>query len=222
MKLYTTMDWMVRRWDRINGGRKVAPKSFCQFWRAVLLWATLASLPVIGRYFVWHPTTQEAEVKLQLPAKPTELPRSVRILSQVCAYISGCLIRVVWKALWPLRQLGWRVVGVADWVANWYGDSEHTWLRRVSGIAWWVFVTFCLLVILFEVGLVIFLAWQANTFIFLVVAGAVVVGSTLAVVFRRQLIVALLVVGDVLGTLVYVLIAAKRHVCPPVEIKRDC
>ena len=208
MKVYSTAEWMVRRWDRINGGRKVAPKSFCQFWRAVLLWATLASLPVIGRHFVWHPTTQE--VKLQLPAKPTELPRSVRIVGRG-------IIWVVWTMLWPLRQLGWRVVGVADWVANWYGDSEHTWLRRVSGVAWWVVIIASFLVLLSYIILPLIIAWQA---IFLVVAGAVVGTSTLVVVFRYQLIRTLLVVGGVVGMLVYGLRAAKHRVCPPVEIKR--
>ena len=128
-------------------------------------------------------------------------------------------MRVVWTLLWPLRQLGWMAVGVAEWVSDYYGD--HTWLQGVSKRAWLAFMVGCALVILFEVGLVIFIAWQANTRVFLAVVGAVVASLMFIAVFRHQLVVALLVIGDVLLLLGHGLIAAKHHVCPPVEISRD-
>lgn len=48
---YYVDDWAVRRWDKFNAAL-VTPKSFCQFWRTVLLWATLASIPLIGKVFL--------------------------------------------------------------------------------------------------------------------------------------------------------------------------
>ncbi|KKM97451.1 hypothetical protein LCGC14_1167750 [marine sediment metagenome] len=43
IRYYEDHNWMVRRWDKFNGGKQVGPKSFCQFWRTVLLWASCSS-----------------------------------------------------------------------------------------------------------------------------------------------------------------------------------
>lgn len=42
-RVYAESDWAVRRWDRFND-RLVKPLSFCQFWRTVLLYATIQQL----------------------------------------------------------------------------------------------------------------------------------------------------------------------------------
>ena len=42
-KIYSETDWAVRRWDRFNDKLK-KPLSFCQFWRTVLLHATIQQL----------------------------------------------------------------------------------------------------------------------------------------------------------------------------------
>ena len=42
-KIYSETDWAVRRWDRFND-RLVKPLSFCQFWRTVLLYATIQQM----------------------------------------------------------------------------------------------------------------------------------------------------------------------------------
>ena len=44
VRTYHETEWAVRRWDRFNGERTVEPKSFCQFWRTVLLYATVQQL----------------------------------------------------------------------------------------------------------------------------------------------------------------------------------
>lgn len=41
---YLDSEWAARRWDRFNEGRIIEPLSFCQFWRTVLLWATIKQL----------------------------------------------------------------------------------------------------------------------------------------------------------------------------------
>ena len=41
-KLYHESEWAAQRWDWFNEGQIVEPKSFCQFWRTVLLYATVA------------------------------------------------------------------------------------------------------------------------------------------------------------------------------------
>ncbi|KKM20980.1 hypothetical protein LCGC14_1640030 [marine sediment metagenome] len=42
-KTYSETDWAVRRWDRFND-KLEKPLSFCQFWRTVLLYATIQQL----------------------------------------------------------------------------------------------------------------------------------------------------------------------------------
>lgn len=41
MITYHASTWAVRRWDWFNGGKQVQPQSFCQFWRTVILYATV-------------------------------------------------------------------------------------------------------------------------------------------------------------------------------------
>lgn len=43
-RLYHESDWATRRWDWFNRGKLVEPKSFCQFWRTVLLYVTIKQL----------------------------------------------------------------------------------------------------------------------------------------------------------------------------------
>lgn len=40
-RTYHESEWAARRWDWFNEGRVVKPRSFCQFWRTVLIYATL-------------------------------------------------------------------------------------------------------------------------------------------------------------------------------------
>lgn len=41
VRTYQASEWAARRWDWFNRGKIVEPLSFCQFWRTVLIWATL-------------------------------------------------------------------------------------------------------------------------------------------------------------------------------------
>ena len=54
-KVYHESGWAVRRWDWFNDGKIVQPKSFCQFWRTVLLYSTVKWLftPIRGRS-IWR------------------------------------------------------------------------------------------------------------------------------------------------------------------------
>lgn len=44
VRTYQASEWAAKRWDWFNRGKIVEPLSFCQFWRTVLIWATLRSL----------------------------------------------------------------------------------------------------------------------------------------------------------------------------------
>ena len=101
-KLYHEMDWAAQRWDWFNEGRIVEPRSFCQFWRTVLLYATVALLlRPLERFLVSLPS---------LPNIP--FPSAL-----------GPFIQAAGKGGWFVLQAGkgvawflWRIAGRVSWL----------------------------------------------------------------------------------------------------------
>lgn len=216
-RTYSDGDWAVRRWDRFNGGSQRRPKSFCQFWRAVLIWATLASIPLIGKMFQSH---------LYEPPPPT--PLDPRILAVGRAVGGGATLagRGVWTLAWPLRAvLGAAWNGASSAVA-WVDERDD--VQRRAG---YVFNGLVILVLLGATGMMLALismwftmAWQADWRLFVIGCESLALFVGALVWGRYQIVAGLLAAGDailgVLSLLWEIAVVSHHRICPPMEIER--
>ena len=195
---YSSGSWMVRRWDWFNR-RITGPKSFCQFWRTVLLWATLASLPLIGKLF-----------------RTVEVPRS----SPSLVYH---VTRLIWTALWPVRKIV-GAVGSAGITVVEYIDARpklQTVLTKIIGI---VMILVGAVGFIMYLGLGIYFliqTWMNSWQLFLTILG-IAVGSIAAAIIAIATSNAwgsmLLGLGKMLWD---VALVSKRRICPPITIVRS-
>jgi len=230
-RTYTEYDWAVRRWDRFttgsksrNGPRFQTPKSFCQFWRTVLLWATLASIPFVGKLFLSHLQVFSFAVDYE-----RELAKKEARERRFNTYIMP-IVRVVWTLLLPVRVI---VVFIARGVGSVveYIDDRDGLKHKLNN----VFAGACLLV---AAGALCVLAvlivhaliesWQADMTFFLLILGSVVAGLVGLLVYIyflgkmtiRVILAVLDALGSIFGLLWSVALVQKKRVCPPMEIVR--
>ncbi len=221
MTQYTSQDWAVQRWDRLHAGRHVEPRSFCQFWRGVLLWATLASIPVVGKMFLAHlQVVPPLSVRL---AEQEAFDRRVRRVKAVVTPFG----RVVWVLLWPIRQTVYWIGRGAVTVVSYLEDTlSGRTLPKWTQYPWYLWEA---LIVLTGVGLGTFLlvrlliaAWQASWPIFLFAGfGIPVMVASLALVLWRYGLVWLNVLAGFGAMLWDIAIVSKHRVCPPITIIRE-
>lgn len=214
IRYYRDQEWAVRRWDKFNDGEQ-EPRSFCQFWRTVLLWATLASVPIVGQLFLTHlkvvpPLAERIESQAAFDRRLDRVKR-----------ISTPFARVVWLLLWPVRQavywIGQAIVNVVAFV----DEQDTTGLDRIINVAAIVLLVLIGLAGLALLGMYLYMAWVANWVIFLLVASSIPTGvvlSTLALYYFGPPFL-----GAVLGTVELlwdVAVTSKHRICPPIAIVR--
>ena len=218
IRYYAKDSWMVSRWDKLSGGKE--PTSFCQFWRTVLLWATLASIPLVGKLFTLH---WEIEHKQKVP--PTEeeerkrIARHERILSAIFP-----LAKLVWLLLWPIRMVVLGVWRIVETISS-YVDERSTLSRTFPRLGT-AFVAITLAVGVASLGALIIMlliqAWQANWQAFVIVLGSVIVGIPALVAMLLQygqpVATAFL---DICQLVWHVAVTSKRRICPQMTIVRS-
>ncbi len=212
-RVYHESDWAARRWDWFNEGRLVAPKSFCQLWRTVLLYATVA-------YFV-RPF-ERLLVSLPSIPIPAALGKggwfALRAGGRGSWFLLRAAVRCVWLLTLPLRIIGRPRVSPTLAAAERAGNRIRTFGDKHEyglTLAWRVFlivevgaiVTFIAIALLLE-------SW----FWTLVGVGGIVVTGFAAYGLLKSGAFGLML--DVLGLLSNAALAAKHGVCPPVRIIR--
>ena len=220
VRQYTGQDWAVQRWDRLHEGRHVEPRSFCQFWRGVLLWATLASIPIVGKMFLAH-----LQVVPSLSVRLVEQEAFDRRVGQVKAVVTP-FGRVVWALLWPVRQMVYWIGRGAVTVVSYLEDTLSG--RTLPKWTQYLWYTWAALIVLTGVGLGTFLlvrlliaAWQASWPIFLLAGfGIPVMVASLTWVLWRYGPVWFGVFVNVIEMLWDIAIVSKHRVCPPITIVR--
>ena len=117
MLTYQKSDWAVRTWDWFNGGRQVEPKSFCQFWRTVVLYATVKRL-LLAATFPARPMFSRAVIvgeRMEAFEKRHHKAMGWLGIGAVVLYVTGSALVVLaalftnW--LWALATLGVALVG---------------------------------------------------------------------------------------------------------------
>ena len=210
-------DWAVRRWDRVHDGRPKLPTSFCQFWRTVLLWATLASTPLIGKMFQAH---------LYEAPPPSPLNPRIAMAGRAAEKGAKAIGTALWTLLWPLRVVFGSLWMAASSAAAWIDDREHV-KRRIER-------TFAFLVVCFGAGAIIFWAvllsiwftqaWHADWRLFVI--GCESLALTLGAIIwgRERIATGILAAGEaiagVFGLLWEIAVVSHHRICPPMEIVR--
>ena len=206
--------WAVRRWDRFNGGKQVVPRSFCQFWRTILLWATLASLPLVGQQFRTHLIEEK-------PIKEWDSNEHARQVAALRKVVTPPAL-FVWWLLWPIRIVlygAWRTTAT---VIAFVDERDTRRLETVlGGAALLVVVGLCIYTVVM-LGIVIVIAWMASWPIFL----AVVLGVplSLAIMGFLALRYGYSIVSGVRSffQLIWgIAVTSKHRVCPPMVIVRN-
>ncbi len=208
---YPTGSWAVQRWDKFNGGKMVEPLSFCQFWRTVILWASLAAVPILGKLFLAHlhvrPTSDERAVS---QAKfDRQLDKIGRVL--------GPAARFVWALLLPVRWVFNTVVQGLINVINFIDEADT---KKLETLIVGLIIVISLGVVgfvVFMIGWGILLAWQANWVVAMIVSfGAPTLLVAVALLTMR-------LAGPVWGVVELgwdVAVTSKHRVCPPMTIDR--
>lgn len=115
-KLYHEADWAAKRWDWFNQGRIVEPKSFCQFWRTVVLYATVKWLLVLATFPMRPMFHRAVAVGEGLDAFEKRHKKGMARfgVGVVAFYVTACAL-IIFAALvsswfWGLVSLGGAVV----------------------------------------------------------------------------------------------------------------
>ncbi len=208
---YSDQDWAVRRWDSFNGGKQIEPKSFCQFWRTILLWATLASIPLIGRVlFLTHLIEKPPAKKWSGDGVSERRIAALRkIVDRPAAF--------VWWLLWPVRIVlygAWRATAT---VVAFVDERDTRWLETALFGALLLVAVVAFGFLLIVLGLALAGAWRENWPVFLAIALGVplLLASVflLALRFGSSIMSFFQVVWGVA-------VASKHRVCPPMVIAR--
>jgi hypothetical protein len=222
-KLYHEMDWAARRWDWFNEGFIIEPKSFCQFWRTVLFYATVAYFfRPLERLLGSFPSLPSIPVPSALGPAIHEVGKGGWVALQVGGRVIWFLLRtgrhLLWLLSYPLRFIGRPIVSpvLASTVRtgkriDTYGKQHKEGLRvawkRFAVIYLGALAVFIAIVLLRAVG-----AWA------LIGAGAITVGGFALYGFFKSSAPGLIL--DILVLLSDAASAAKHGVCPPVRIIR--
>ncbi|KKK89062.1 hypothetical protein LCGC14_2736860, partial [marine sediment metagenome] len=167
-KLYHELDWAAKRWDWFNGGRVVEPRSFCQFWRTVLFYAT-------AKWFL-GPLARLLSALPSLPSLP--FPAALMPFIQAVgtggwaalqATSRGAWVlfrgsgRMVWFFLSPLRLLFKPtlspVLTSAVNAGNRISDFSQQHKRGLHIISLGFVVTYLVILALFIVLMLLLLSW---------------------------------------------------------------
>lgn len=210
-RTYGESEWAVRRWDWFHGGRIVEPLSFCQFWRTVLLWATILWLLTPLRW------ADRVTADWTLPRVPTpNIPWRYALLPvKGCWFVLREGARGLWRLTYPLRCAAKPVGGAALAGAVGLGERiEASYQPHKIGIDRAIVAFF----ILFYGGLAAFFilaAFLASWFWTLVAIGALI--AAVMVGFAGYGIAK----SGVLRLLGDVAVVVHHGICPPVRIVRD-
>ena len=117
VRTYQASEWAAQRWDWFNRGKIVEPLSFCQFWRTVLIWATLRQLLAI---IIYIPAKAGGRVALAAVVGSGEAMRRVRNRHEVVIkrvgtvamvlYVTACALviftAITGSGLWTMIGMG--------------------------------------------------------------------------------------------------------------------
>jgi hypothetical protein len=213
-KLYHELDWAARRWDWFNKGRIVEPRSFCQFWRTALLYATLKQL--------FGPLTRPLSAIGSFLDVPMPIPKPVRRFMPVVAKAGWFMLRtggrIAWLLTYPLRSIVRQTASPVLTRAVRTGKRIDTFEKRHRKgvrIALVCFLAFYVAALASYFAVLLFLATGLWMFVGL---GALVLGSFALYGFFKSGAPGVILDGLVL--LSDAALAAKHGVCPPVRIIR--
>ena len=222
-KLYHELDWAAKRWDWFNEGRTVEPRSFCQFWRTVLFYATakwclgpllwlLAALPTF-------PTIPFPSVLMPfVRAAGTGGWAAIQAAGRGGWALLRASGRMVWLLLAPLRLLFKpalspvlaSAVNAGNRISD-FGQQHKRGLRIISlGFA----VTYLIFVALFIVLVLLLASW----FWTLIGTGSLLLAGFSIYGFLKSGAPGLIL--DALVLLSDAASAAKHGICPPIRIIR--
>lgn len=214
-RTYHESDWATRRWDRFNEGRIVEPRSFCQFWRTVLLYATISQLlgpvRVIVRLRRFVPS-----INLPGPKIPEQVSKRAGLLLRLFGRGIG---HGLWLLAYPFRLFfppaGRAVLARVVTV----GEPIEAFGRRHEGVLGVFFKGFALVYVLSLAGFILVVALLASWLWTLIVIGSVTAGSMALYGFFKSGAVGVL--WGAAGVLWGAAVAAKHGICPPVRIVRE-
>lgn len=200
--VYHESERAVRTWDWFNEGRIVEPKSFCQFWRTVLMYATIK--------WTLSPVQWFERVMPRIPF-PRFLGPLILLPIKGCWLLLRWGVRFLWFLLHPVRR-GSKPVNRAVLAAavslgepiQAFGQRHKVGLERF-GIGF--------LIVFYGGGLVLLVvfAFLASWFLTLVIGGGVIVGSFTVYGFFKS---------GTLGLLWGAAVVTHDVVCPPITILR--
>ncbi len=218
MRTYEESSWAVRRWDWFHHGTIIEPKSFCQFWRTVVVYATLAQ---------FLPFLREKTLTPQEWFESRNRPRRNY----------GHAFRPLLILLAPVRFLASIIAAPFLLTAVWIDEHDQARERiikvlrgLVAGIA-----------ISALIGIALFLSWFAATIVI-----PWLLGGNVALFFAEVLAAGMVGFGVFIGLILLVAYALehggenalafvgsgfhlawdiavteKKRVCPPMEIRRQ-
>lgn len=224
-RTYTDQDWAVQRWDRFNGGKIIEPKSFCQFWRTVLLWSTLSIIPLFGKIFLTHlyqPSPEEVDRRNKKFDERMDTIESV--LNKIYRNVLRPLGLGIWKLLWPLRTmlyLIWRgLCNIAAYI------DEHKQIQNIFMVAGLIFL---LGVVVLYLAIGFLTAWKAigawTLLLFIGIPVLFLIGTITLILsvdpLVNSLVKVLSTIGQIFILIWQVLVTSKHRVCPPMDIIRS-
>lgn len=218
-RTYQESEWAVRRWDWFNGGKAIEPQSFCQFWRTVVLWATVKWFltpfrwmhPPLRRLWYWEPSISTPRT-VQRVAHGTR--HIVLVLAKGCWFALREVARGLWRLTYPLRCAARPVGGAALAGAVGAGERiEAAYQPHKIGIER-VLMALLIATACFVAAFLVFIAFSESWFWTLIAIGAIaacaVVGFA-AYGFSKS--------GA--GALLWEAMVVVHHgICPPVRIVR--
>lgn len=130
VRTYQGSEWAARRWDWFNEGRLVEPLSFCQFWRTVVVWA---SIKWITAPLFWLDDVVDTWLEVHILSKVPSLriPWRLALLP-----LKGCWLilregaRGLWRLTYPLRCAARPVGGAALASAVNTGERIEAFIKR--------------------------------------------------------------------------------------------
>ena len=203
---YDNDSWMVRRWDKFTDGD--TPESFCQFWRTVLLWATLASIPIIGKVFLTH-----------LWPTPTPKIRTAAEIEQFNLLIRGMFgppVAFIGWLVWPLRTMIYLLWRGVTTIAAFIDEADTTKVERVLTITAIVGVVGAAVIWLSIISYWMSVAWKDNWPVFLAIMAGILATGILSFFTLRPV---LAIIGQIVMTIWHIAVVSKHRVCPPITIR---
>lgn len=145
VRTYQASEWAAKRWDWFNRGKVIEPLSFCQFWRTVLIWATLRQLliaflfiPVrIGGRAALAGVVSSGERFNRFGEHHDTLIRRIGI-GFLALYLSGCATIIIMSIigvnlLWALLVMGLGfAIGLAFYTLLRIGALGLMWQAAVA------------------------------------------------------------------------------------------